>query len=248
MSPEPENDWRTYADDCYQAGKSIVERANIWKTHISGDDPRLIAVLLLIRTLWNFNGAVVLAGMKMTVEARILTRCCFENLFTVVALSEQGPGFVQKMVDADEADRRRRGEFLLESAPGPRDDDEVFKAMLRTLKSKDRGLNPRNVAGLGPLKKGYAFYAQLSADSGHPTMAALNRYLKPGALGEKSGLAVHLDPVDDSEILETIELACTALIGVSVNANAVLGEQDHPELGRLIAKMNKRAMPETNRG
>jgi hypothetical protein len=49
----------------------------------------------------------------MVVEARVLTRCCFENLFTVVKLQEKGSAFVEKM-DADrKAIRKARGEFLL---------------------------------------------------------------------------------------------------------------------------------------
>ena len=246
MNVDSVREWEEFAEDCYRAGRNIIENAEIWKQVVRDDDPKLIALFLLLRTLSNFNGAIVLARMNMPVETRILTRCCFENLFTVVALAEQGPGFVRRMIQDQEADRKMRGEFLLKNASGPRDDDEQLKAALRSLQSKKRTLNPKNNAAIGPIHVGYAFYAQLSADAAHPTIEALYRHLERSRDGDKAVMKIHVDRVDAAEILETVNYACDALIGVAVYANAMLGSPDNPELSRLLGQMNSRAMKEAN--
>jgi hypothetical protein len=164
------------------------------------------------------------------VEARILTRCCFENLFTVVTLQEKGSKFVKQM-DADrEANRRARGEFLLKYG----DEDDALRTYLRKLpNSKAKLLSPKTVAA-GPLERGYAYYAQLSADAAHPGLDALERYIS------KSGntLQVNLEPIpEDEEIHETVNLACQAMIGVAVHVNTMIGGPDDPELSALIQEM-----------
>ena len=246
MKASSRYEWEEFAEDCYRAGKNVIENAEIWKQVVRDDDPKLIALFLLIRTLSNFSGAIVLAGMSMPVEARILTRCCFENLFTVVALAEQGAAFVRKMIQDYDADRKMRGEFLLKNASGPRDDDEQLKATLRSLQSRQRTLNPKNNAAAGPIHVGYAFYAQLSADAGHPTIAALYRYLERSQVGDKKVMKIHVDGVDAAEILETVNFACDALIGVAVYVNSILESPDNPELSRLLGQMTSRAAMEAN--
>ena len=152
-------------------------------------------------------------------------------------LQQEGPKFVEQMVNDREATRRAQGERLLKYA---KDDDPELRTYLRRLgDSKARLLNPKNVAA-GPLEQGYVYYAQLSADAGHPGLDALERYMK------KTGdmLQVNIEPVaDDNEIRETVYLACTAMIGVSVHVNTMLDGPDDPELTALIREMGKRAIP-----
>jgi hypothetical protein len=146
---KPVEEWVAFAERCYQAGTHVFQHVQIWKTSMPANDPKAVATLILIRTLSNFKGAITLARFKMVVEARILARCCFENLFTVVMLQEKGLTFVKQM-DADrEADRKARGEFLLKYG----DDDLRLRAFLRQLpKSKAKVLNPKAVAA-GPLER-----------------------------------------------------------------------------------------------
>jgi hypothetical protein len=200
MVAAPEQEWLAYAERCHEAGKKVFQNANIWQTNMRSDDPKVIATLVLIRTLSNFEGLVTLARLQMVVEARILTRCCFENLFTVVRLQEEGPKVVEQMVKDRDASRKAQGERLLEYADG---DDPELRAYLRGLgKSKVKSINPKNVAA-GPLERGYVYYAQLSADSGHPGLDALARYMKK--VGDV--VQVNIDPVsDDNEIRDTVIL------------------------------------------
>jgi hypothetical protein len=141
------------------------------------------------------------------------------------------------MIKDREANRKARGEFLLKYTPS---DDPDLRAYLREPgRSKGKSLNPKSVAA-GPLEQGYAYYALLSADAAHPGLDALERYMKkPGHI-----LQVDIDPVlDDGEISETVDLACTAMIGVSVHVNTMLDGPDDPELTALMQEMGKHARP-----
>lgn len=233
----PEQEWLEYAERCYQAGRKVFQNVNIMQSSMPSDDPRVIGTLVLIRTLSNFQGVVKLAQSQMVVEARILTRCCFENLFTVVRLQDEGTKFVEQMNNDREAARKAQGERLLKYAV---DDDPELRAFLRGLgKSKAKLLNPKNVAA-GPLEHGYAYYAQLSADAGHPGLDALDRYMKKVG----PNIQVHVDPVaDDAEICDTMHLACVAMIGVAVHVSTMLDRPDDPELTALIREMGDRARP-----
>jgi hypothetical protein len=238
-------EWLEYAENCHHAGQKIVANASIWETDVKRTDPKLIALLLLIRTLSNFKGVMSLARQNLVVEARILTRCCIENSFTAVAIDEQGASFISNMIDDQKADRKSRGEFLLMNATGKTDpdSDQKLRSFLGTLgKSKGRSLNPRRIAETGPLRKGYAYYAQLSADACHPSLDALMRYLTERDMGGRSALSVDINPViDEKELRDTVNIACEAMIGVCVSVNALLGGPDDPELTRLIKQMGCRA-------
>jgi hypothetical protein len=73
--------WLEFADKLRQLGFSIISEAQVTLTAKWAKHPKIIAILLLVRTLSNFKGTVMLAREKMIVESRILARCCFENSF-----------------------------------------------------------------------------------------------------------------------------------------------------------------------
>jgi len=69
------------------AAERVFASASIWnRSPAKVGDPKIIAVLLLIRTLSNFRGTVNLLRADRIVEARTIARCCFENLFHIAAL------------------------------------------------------------------------------------------------------------------------------------------------------------------
>jgi len=174
----------------------------------------------------------------MVIEARILTRCCYENLFMIVALTEQGNAFVKKMILDHKTRRRLHGEFLMKYTVGENHD---LRAFLHTLeKSKGQELNPRSVSKGSSLERGYAYYAELSADAAHPGLDALDRYL------DYTTSHVNANPsVDDKELRRTVNLACEAMFGMGVHVNALLDLADDPELIRLIEMMGHRSALET---
>src|SRR5690348_14484465 len=73
-----------------RASERVFEAASIWNTapKAGAADPKIVAVLLLIRTLSNFRSTQILLRADRIVEARTVARCCFENLFTIAGLRE----------------------------------------------------------------------------------------------------------------------------------------------------------------
>jgi hypothetical protein len=93
-----------FATKLERASERVFESASIWNKEpdAGAADPKIVAVLLLIRTLSNFRGTLILLRTDRIVEARTLTRCCFENLFTIAALREDGQRFVLEMAEDHE--------------------------------------------------------------------------------------------------------------------------------------------------
>jgi hypothetical protein len=170
-----------------------------------------------------------LARAERTVEARILTRACFENLLYVGALRDQAYEFVKEMALDDQASRRARGEFLLERGYQLKNPNwEIsLRSFLRKIKSGPqprRSLTPKGIARGGPVVDAYNFYAQLSADSAHPTTDALSRYLTRLENGTATVRALDVEPpTDKEELLGTWQFACQAVLGVLVGVNEILG-------------------------
>jgi hypothetical protein len=92
---------------------------------------------------------------------------------------------------------------------------------LRALYPKPRAINFGEITKDGSLKNAYLWYKQLSSDAAHPSLEALTRHITKEANG---GLLVSVEPVaSEKDILDTIEWACQALMGVIVGANQIAG-------------------------
>jgi hypothetical protein len=86
-----------FATKLERAGERVFKFACNTELKLGGDDPKVIAVLLLIRTLSNFRGTLILLRADRIVEARTIARCCFENRFTIAALSKDGQRLISEM-------------------------------------------------------------------------------------------------------------------------------------------------------
>jgi hypothetical protein len=84
--------------------------------------PKVLVLALLSRTLSNFKGVVLLTQQRMVVEARVLARCCYENLFMVGGLHAKGIEFAQQMIEDDQAGRQGRIRFAF-------DTEEIFESL-----------------------------------------------------------------------------------------------------------------------
>jgi Family of unknown function (DUF5677) len=163
----------------------------------------------------------------MTVEARILTRCCFENLWWIGSLQDKGDEFVKTMFHDDARSRRVRGEFILREAYEL--DEKVeqrLRAQLHDINKKlpkNKSLSPKDVAEDSVLRHAYLIYSQLSADAGHPTFSSLNRYI--GRFGEDGETVRGIDiapPPKEDEVTQTLDWACNAMVGVCVGVNQIV--------------------------
>jgi Family of unknown function (DUF5677) len=138
---------------------------------------------LLCRTISNFEGVIALAKLGLIVEARTLTRCCYENLFFIVGLIEKGEEFVSAMYHDELASIRSRGNFLLETQP--QENNEMLEKFGKGLKEpleemkrrwpKAKFLNPKNAAKSSVIVDAYLLYGQFSADAAHQSLSALKR-------------------------------------------------------------------------
>lgn len=164
-------------------------------------------------------------------EARTLTRSCYENLYFVAALIEQGDEFVKAMHQDQIRSFRSQGEFLLENIESEQIGDPSFVDQLRTrlreIKSrwpKANFLTPKQTAENSMLGKSYLIYSKLSADAAHPSVLALKRHLARFEENGEQVVGLDVDPVEKgNELAETIDLACNAMIGACVAVNQILG-------------------------
>jgi len=92
---------------------------------------------------------------------------------------------------------------------------------LRALYPRARAINYGEITKDSSLKNAYLWYKQLSSDAAHPSLEALTRHITKEGDGS---LLVSVEPVpSEKDILDTIEWACEALMGVIVGANQIAG-------------------------
>jgi hypothetical protein len=190
----------------------------------------VVALTLLARTLGHFQATAQLLGSKHVVEARTLTRCCWENLFWIAALSKKGDEFVKAMELDDAANRMKRANNLLQWArtqDQPLDFLEKLEAFHTGVKEKHGkvgAIRHEQAAKDGGVGDGYQIYRELSSDAAHPSAVSLSRHVTWS--GPESGqiFTVHALPtLDAREIEDTLEVLCSAMLGVIVAANEITG-------------------------
>ena len=218
--------WAGLADTIGQMCLDILGGAPITLTTKRFADPKVLAIMLTSRSLAHFKGVFALIDTGLVVEARILVRCCFENAFWIASLMERGDEFVTEMLQDEMRSRRVRGELVLSKKPQLAETVENrLREQLRLIKTnwaKARLLSPKDVALSGVLNDGYLIYLQLSADSSHPTVTSLNHHVgRADELGEER---IDVVPVtEESEVIQTWDWACNAMLGIAVAINQFLG-------------------------
>ena len=148
----------------------------------SVSEVHLLCYSLLARTTSNFSGVLELVRAALLVEAQTLTRSCVENSFYLFGLLSEGESFVRTMMEADVASRDVRGQAILERTDGTADDNlkkdvQSFLKALRQEFPKARSTEPKRLAYKGPLARAYLIYSHLSANSVHPSITSLQRYV-----------------------------------------------------------------------
>src|SRR3984885_5214108 len=87
--------WLAFADRLIALAYAIFGEAKIDITDKLFGEPKILSLALLCRTVGNFKGVVALTKEGLVVETRTLTRSCYENLYCMAALIEQGDDFVK---------------------------------------------------------------------------------------------------------------------------------------------------------
>jgi len=213
------DEWFGFIEKLYAAGNDVAE-------HIRLEDPENAQVLgatLLMRTLAHVRATTILLRNDCIVEARTITRCCFENSLFVAALARDGERFVQDMKNHELSTRKARGEALMrDTADQP---EQAGKAELREYLrqianeiDKRPSLDPKGVSGRGSLALSYNFYSQLSADAVHPTFTSLDRHIDKNPDGTAKGFSVN--PIHEvGEMADTLALLAQSVLGVLIGVN-----------------------------
>jgi hypothetical protein len=201
------------------------------ESEVGAADPKVVALALLCRTMSHVEGVVAMVERGLIVEARTLTRCCYENLIWIDGLANDGLGFVKKITGNDYAYKKLRGKVLLEWAVKQESKphfEEKLQAYVDELKVTQPGAKPisfKTTAKEGVLKDAYIVYGQLSSDAAHPSVESLSRYISRTKVSEtETMMNIHALPdPEPAEVLQTLEFACNALLGVCVGANQIIG-------------------------
>ena len=220
------------SDTIVRAANDMVGQCDLRITEHGAYDPNFLAYLLLCRTRTNFWAARLLTQQNMIVEARTLTRCCFENAFLVAGLREEGRTFANKMKADDEAGRKNRLKFAKESNQIFESlDPEMQRAVETALGEIERPsfLTPKGAAKMGAFKELYLAYSQFSGNSAHPTLTSLARYWRKDA---SNAIEVTVTPEpSQSELDQTLLFACMATLGILGTIDEMFG---HVPAGQFL--------------
>jgi hypothetical protein len=236
-------EWLAYGADLLLICEGILQQANFAEADKNASDPKVVALTLMCRTANNFAAMRLLIENGFVVEARTMARCAYENLFWVGGLTGNAAEFVQRMVKADATSKLKRGAELLDWAKRqqtPSDFEGPLKAFLDDLKVKtEKGdISYKAAAGAGKIGDGYIIYRVLSTDSAHPSATSLSRHVDYDETSDPPVLTLRGMPVvEEGEVDETLEFGCSALLGVCVGANKLVGGT---QAGRELPRMFER--------
>jgi hypothetical protein len=183
-------------------------------------DPKAVGLVLLCRSISNFQGALTMARDNQAVESRTLTRSCVEDLFLVDQLCKHGAGFVKDMRSHEEASRQTVAHSALK-LPGVADGPKGRIVRDQIKRGRNEFPKPKKLTvsetAEGELEKMYPAYAMLAHDAAHASVTALRRHSRPDHKGQ---LTVHLvPPFKPGERLETLDSACETLLRVCIGVN-----------------------------
>ena len=135
--------WLGFAERVIALSHAIFGEAKLDITEKLFGEPKILSLALLCRTVGNFKGVIVLTKEGLVVEARTLTRSCYENLYCMAALIEQGDDFVKAMHQDQMHSFRSQGEFLLEGIDSEHIGDAEFVEQLRARLKEIRSRWPK---------------------------------------------------------------------------------------------------------
>jgi hypothetical protein len=231
-------EWLDFSKRLYPLGIGIFSRTDLKITEQGSADVRIIALMLLARTLSNLKAAIALTEGNFVVETKVIARCCLENSYWIGALVKEGDKFRSSMVQHEMKHKRMRAQEIFSTTARTGDLQPEIKGKLREWMRDHKEyedsptLDPRAVCKRAD-NESYMFYQQLSWDA-HPSIESLNRYYEPPDANGAPGIDV--DPVvRDGEMIEALNFLGLAVIGVFLGVGDLL-EQDNTQTGTIAAE------------
>jgi hypothetical protein len=135
--------WFVFAEDVNRTGQRILREFQPSGTVTVRD---VVGIALLMRTLSNFQGTILMAQRGMAAEAGTLARCCFENAFFLGTLRKEEDDFLAEMQMADRYGVKAAARWLvripdrLEHAP--RRAKQRLEGLINEIKQQIPGFEP----------------------------------------------------------------------------------------------------------
>jgi hypothetical protein len=218
------DDWLAFTDKLLVGSTQLLGRAVVPQSAEAAADPKIVALLLLSRTMSHVKGIRVLIRGGRILEARVLVRNCFENSFWVGRLVKDGQKFLSEVLEDEKKRRNMRGQTLFDNQVNLEGESGLnFRKWMRDNKdwTNSKTLDVKSMARNTSFRKAYVFYSELSTDA-HPSTDTLSRYLvepdQDGTPGIDFEPAVKMD-----EVIDTLDLNALAVIGVLVGVNQIVG-------------------------
>jgi hypothetical protein len=219
--------WFTLAEDINRTAQATL------RTHQIGAEisaQHLFGLLLLIRTLSNFQGGLLMAERGMVVEARTLFRCCFENAFWLGALLKDADKFISDIMGDEVASTKSKARWLMRdpsrldfSGPNAAGRLQARVDEMEKQWGKVSGQKLEDAAKRGSLEDGYLYYKVLSGDAAHPSVSAMNRYVQRG---RNVITGITCGPFLD-EVSGSLNCGCQAMIAAGVAITEMFGDGAH---------------------
>lgn len=168
-------EWFSLLRDINETLQKIVI-SGFEKHHGRTMDVRVLAMFSTLRSLSNFQSAIMNLERGMVVEARIMARCLYENSFCIGALVDNPDKFIPLLKHDNIAAKRGQALALKEGSYSLAADVEA--AMDERI-SGDKGqhLKWKDIADMSSLSKSYLMYKHLSDDAMHYSASSLKRYI-----------------------------------------------------------------------
>ena len=201
-----------YAQRLMNVGIEVTAQAHVETGTKWAREPKVIALTLLCRTLGNMKGAVSLLNQRLLVEAQVLTRCCAENLICMGALRQTGDAFVDELLRADAASKKKQAGLVIEACSEGEVHAETVVRLGEVMKvieathPKAKQLNTKDLSKRNPVGLTYVMFSVLSEQAVHVSTSSLGRHLGRDLQGGHAYLRVDIAPDPTEEQLVALLL------------------------------------------
>lgn len=145
---------------------------------LSTMEPKVLGTLAMMRSLENYQAAVLLIERGMTVEPRILARCIYENAFCIGAAHKQPEEFALALKSDSNASKLAQAKLLMKQQDSM--DAESVSKVKEHLDAAGQGhktLNISKIAEHAGYESFYLYYRVLSAEVMHLSADSLLRHI-----------------------------------------------------------------------
>lgn len=215
-----------FADELNASAHAIMAKTKIASAQGEMDSPRVMAAMLFVRAISNFQGCILLCERGLIAEARTLARACFETTACLSAIATNGDLAIERMVESTIRGKKKRANSIMSGALDDNVDEEQRQSLRSYLQENaeagKRDFPVEEMAKLGGLHALYIFYRQLSADAAHPNIEALERYFDE-SIADGRQTILWGPEVAAKQLRGTVLHACCFLLTANITAHNMFG-------------------------